>query len=165
MRKGTKAWQRRWIQGVLYNPKPEQLTMSFLSLAPELRGFKTFGIAECQDTPMKCQTGVAFSSNAWPSLESHIWQPGVTTADSGNCFDFRRESTLKELAERWDNMDPERRVVITESEGEDEVYHGPDTAETGGDCLPGFYCMCCKPWTHFLHQEDLLAHEQEIDTR
>ena len=114
---------------------------------------------------MKRQTGVAFSSNAWPSRESHIWQPGVTTADSGNCFDFRRESTLKELAERWDNMDPERRVVITESEGEDEVYHGPDTAETGGDCLPGFYCMCCEPWTHFEDQEVLRAHEQELATR
>jgi hypothetical protein len=134
----------------------EQLTMSFRNLVPELRGFETFGIAECQDAPMERQT--------WPSRESHSWQPGVT-ADSGNYFDFRHKSTLKELAKRWDNMDPERRVVITESEGENEVYHGPDTAETWGDCLPGFYCRCCEPWTHFLDQDDLLAHEQELATR
>ena len=70
----------------------EQLTMSFRNLVPELRGFETFGIAECQDAPMERQT--------WPSRESHSWQPGVT-ADSGNYFDFRHKSTLKELAKRW----------------------------------------------------------------
>ena len=153
--KGTRNGEETLVSP---DEETEQLTMSFRNLAPEFRGFKTFGVTECQDAGNKRQTRVVFSSKAWPSRESHIWQPGVI-ADSGNYFDFRRESTLKELATRWDNMDSKRRVVITESEGENEaLYHGPDTAETGGDCLPGFYCRCCKPNKHFLVQEDLLAH-------
>ena len=64
----------------------EQLEMSFQNLAPEFRGFETFGVAEYQDALTKCQTKwagqAAFFSNIWPSWESCVWQP--STADSGS---------------------------------------------------------------------------------
>jgi hypothetical protein len=62
----------------------------------------------------------------------------------------RREKEERVEKEKEKEKEKVSRVVITESEGKNEaLYHGPDTAETGGDCLPGFYCRCCEPNKHF----------------
>ena len=45
-----------------------------------------------------------------------------------------------------------------------QLFFGPDTEETGGDFLPGFYCNCCVPSKHFEMHVDLIIHEQEQDS-
>jgi hypothetical protein len=60
-----------------------------------------------------------------------------------------------------------RRVEMPQPDpGSDDgqVFYGPDTEETGGDFLPGFYCNCCVPNKHFEMHVDLTIHEQEQDS-
>ena len=43
----------------------------------------------------------------------------------------------------------------------DNLYYRPDTAETRGDFLPGFYGEKCEPWGWFADKVGLVDNEQE----
>ena len=118
------------------------------------------------------------SATPMPSIHGDEWTPSETDVEpdlrdklnetkrirpcdcEGEGPDLR-EAMIKRRVEkakvpRSPSPDPEGEIGT--------LYYGPDTAETGGDCLPGFYCRCCEPNKHFMVQDDLRTHEQEPDS-
>ncbi len=69
------------------------------------------------------------------------------------------------MIKRRDERARAQEVPLPDPGSDDgSLFYGPDTAETGGDFLPGFYCSCCEPNEHFEMQVDLRIHEQEQDS-
>ena len=118
------------------------------------------------------------SATPMPSINGDEWTPSETDMEpdlrdklnetkrirpcdcEGEGPDLR-EAMIKRRVEkakvpRSPSPDPEGEIGT--------LYYGPDTAETGGDFLPGFYCRCCEPNKHFMVQDDLRTHEQEPDS-